>query len=97
MDGKQVEVPNVENGIIIAYNSDSDNDEIPRNVSLSSISCIVPNIRDDDVSQEGNVQKNKTQVTTKYIPSHLKNTNEIKVPKNESEKITISSTIKAKN
>ena len=52
---------------------------------LSSISCILTNTNDDGVLQRGNItQKNKTkELPTKYVPPHLRKTNEIKVPRKE--------------
>ena len=59
IDGKHVEVPKPEYDITVAYNSYSDDDETPRNVSLSSISCTLFTSGDDDVFQKENITQKK--------------------------------------
>ena len=67
------------NEVKMAYNLDTNNAKIPQKSSLSTISCTLQTDSDDGVPQGGNIQKNKVQVTTNYIPPHIRKINEIKV------------------
>jgi hypothetical protein len=74
VDGKQVEVPKTEDEITIAYNADSDHDEIPQKTSLASISCVQKNRNEENKLQREKITpKNQVhQPIAKYIPPHLR-------------------------
>jgi hypothetical protein len=81
VDGKQVEVSKTEDEITIAYNADSDHDEIPQKASLASISCV----------QKNRNEENKLQreiITPKYIPPHLRK-DKSQPPRKEESKPTV--------
>ena len=65
-------------------------DETPDKVSVSSISCTLPNKSEDDVLQRETItQKNQTQeITTKYVLPHRRKIEKIKVPRKQEAKLT---------
>ena len=80
MKGKQVEVSSTKHEIIVTRNLDLDNDESKEKYHYHQfpIDCWIIVMT---MCHKGGIGENKTQVATKYIPRHLRNTNEVMVPK----------------
>jgi hypothetical protein len=98
VDGKQVEVPKTKEEITIAYNADSNHDEIPQKASLASISCVQKNRNEETKLQRKKITpKNQVhQPIAKYIPPHLKKDKSQSPRKKESKPIVPLATVTGK-